>query len=138
MKKTLLALAAAGVLGSTGAIAANEAETAGILTTVQYRDHDGARYRDHDYRADARFREWYDHSQTPYNREVWIRNWLERGINDGRIDHVEARRLERELARLEAKERAFNRDRRITPREEAELHRDLDRLADNLRRHMQG
>jgi hypothetical protein len=48
----------------------------------------------------------------------------------------EARRLYGELREVEAKERAFRSDGRISGREEAELNRDLDRLAANVRDQM--
>jgi hypothetical protein len=54
-------------------------------------------------------------------------------LHDGRITNSEARRLYRELAAVEAKERAFRADGRLTYREDAELNRNLDRLAENVR-----
>jgi hypothetical protein len=128
MKKTLLALAAVGVLASTGAVANGADERVPHMTPVQYHGND--------YRHDERYREWYDHSANIYDRGQKIRNWIDRGISDGRINQGEARRLQRELARFEEKERSFNRDGRISHREEEELNRDLDRLADNVRQQM--
>src|SRR4051812_45580425 len=100
MKMTLLAFAAMGFFASAGAIAADGIGPGGpVMTTVQYRDHD--------YRNDERHRERYDHSQNIYDRGVQIRNWMERGISEGRISQSEARRLQRELARFEERERNF-------------------------------
>jgi hypothetical protein len=54
-------------------------------------------------------------------------------MNDGSITRSEARRLQRSLGSIEAKERAFRSDGRLNNRELAELNRDLDRLALNVR-----
>ena len=51
--------------------------------------------------------------------------------NDGRITDREARRLYRELSVIESKERAFMADGRLNYREDAELKRNLDRLAES-------
>jgi hypothetical protein len=66
-------------------------------------------------------------------REARIRAQIQRGVNDGRITNREARGLYRELASIEARERAFKADGRLNYREDAELNRDLDRLANNVR-----
>ena len=54
-------------------------------------------------------------------------------MNDGRITNREARILYRQLAAIEPKERTFKSDGRLSYREDAELNRRLDRLADNVR-----
>jgi hypothetical protein len=70
-------------------------------------------------------------------READIRARIERGQRNGRITAFEARRLERELREVRAKERAYWRnDGRMSQRESAVLHRDLDRLAENVRQQM--
>jgi Skp family chaperone for outer membrane proteins len=118
MKKTLLALAAAGVLASTGAVAANGHDTHGpVVAPVQY--HDGDR--------------WDDRSAAVNERESRINERIQRGIRDGRINEREARFLQRELSQIESKERSFNRDGRLSHRESEELNRDLDRLTDHVR-----
>jgi len=118
MKKTLLALAAAGVVASTGAIAANGHDTHGpAFAPVQY--HDGDR--------------WDDHSKSVNEREARINDRIARGIRDGHITEREARSLQRELSQIESKERSYNRDGRLSNRESEELNRDLDRLTDHVR-----
>ena len=118
MKKTLLALAAAGVFASMGAVAANGHDTQGpALAPVQY--HDGDR--------------WDNRSATVNERESRINERIQRGIRDGRINEREARFLQRELSQIESKERSFNRDGRLSHRESEELNRDLDRLTDHVR-----
>jgi len=118
MKKTLLALAAAGVFASMGAAAANGHDTQGpAFSPVQYHDGD---------RLDNR-------SATVNERESRINDRIARGIRDGRINEREARSLQRELSQIESKERSFNRDGRLSNRESEELNRDLDRLTDHVR-----
>ena len=53
-------------------------------------------------------------------------------MNDGRVTRSEARRLYRQLASIEAKERSYRADGRLSYREEAQLKRDLDSLAQNV------
>jgi hypothetical protein len=117
MNKTLLALAPAGVLVTTGAVTANDLRVP-EMTRVQY---NGG---------------WYDRSATINDREARINDRIERGMRDGRINEREARRLTGELNRIEQKERDFKDDGRLSRRETDELSRDLDRLADHVRQEM--
>ena len=120
MNRTLLALAAAGVLASTGATAANGHDTqSSAFAPVQYQ------YRDSD--------RWDDRAATVNQREARINDRIERGIRDGRINEREARFLMRELNQIEAKERSYASDGRLNRRESEEINRDLDRLADHVR-----
>ena len=114
MNKTLIALAAAGVLASGAAAAGTRDVSSAGFTHVQYHSEDRA----------AQINE----------REARITARIERGIQDGRITEREAHRLHRELRDVTAKERAFKSDGRLDGRETNELNRDLDRLADHLRR----
>jgi hypothetical protein len=62
---------------------------------------------------------------------------IERGMRDGRITDREARRLQRELNDIQAREHQFRSNNgRIGPREADEINRDLDRLADHVRDQM--
>jgi hypothetical protein len=122
--KTLIALATAGILAST-AVAAGPADTRvdqqlhpAVMTHVQYSE-----YRD-------------DRAAAIDERESRITERIQRGMSDGRITNREARRLQRELDAIEAKERAFRSDGRLNRRETDELNRDLNRLADHVRQQM--
>ena len=124
MRKTLIALATAGLLASGGAIAGttvqiNHGFGSAAIVPVQYTER----------HADA----WYDRSANINDREARIKARIDRGLNDGRITNREARRLYRELASIEAKERAFKADGRLSYREDRELKRNLDQLAENVR-----
>jgi hypothetical protein len=79
---------------------------------------------------------WDDRSATINEREARINARIQRGLRDGRITNREARRLYNELADIEEKERAFGSDGRLSGRESAELNRDLDRLAEDVREQM--
>jgi hypothetical protein len=113
MKSILVALAAAGMLVST----------AGVAQTYP---RDNPRWAQND--------RWDDRSAGIDEREARINARIQRGIDSGRIDDFEARRLGRELRDIEAKERAYKDDGRLTRRETESLNRDLDRLTDNVRR----
>jgi hypothetical protein len=121
MRSTLIALATVGVLASGGAVAATTIPHSGSAAFVPVQ-----------YSAD-RSSNWDDRSANINEREARLRARIERGVNDGRITNREARILYRQLASIEAKERTFKSDGRISYREDAELKRDLDRLADNVR-----
>jgi CRISPR/Cas system-associated endoribonuclease Cas2 len=120
MNRTLIAIATAGLLASGAAVAgqtnmyAAEANHQGLVG-VQY-GYD---------RSDER-------SANINEREARIKDRIQRGMHDGSLTDREARRLYRELADIEGKERAFRSDGRLDGRETAELNRDLDRLASNL------
>ena len=129
MRTTLIALATAGVIASGGALAGTT--TVQVQHTafvpVQYSTQYSTPYvAPAPDRFDVR-------AATVNEREARIRARIERGLSDGRITHREARRLYRQLASIEAKERSFKSDGRINRREDAELRRDLDRLAENVR-----
>ena len=124
MKNTLIALSVAGVLASSGAVAgttsdriARDVGFAGFVP-VQYGDryHDGSDWR----------------SMNINEREAQLRARIDRGMSDGRLTNREARSLHRDLASIEARERAYRADGLLTGRETAELNRELDRLASNV------
>ena len=121
--RALIALAIAGVLAST-AVAASPVDprvdrhSYPVLIPAQYSE-----YRD-------------DRAAAIDERESRITERIQRGMSDGRITNREARRLQRELNAIEAKERAFKGDGRLNRRETDELNRDLNRLADHVRQEM--
>ena len=131
MRNTLIALATAGVIASGGAAAGTttvQVNGSPAIVPVQYTQYtDRYAYSDpYAYRSEER-------SANINEREARIKARIERGLNDGRITPREARRLYRQLASIEAKERAFKADGRLSYREDAELNRDLDRMAENVR-----
>ena len=124
MKRTLTALATAGLILSGAAVAspsAIESRTVDLgaagFTRVQHYEHE----------------RWDERSGSIRDRETRINSFIQRGIDDGRIDRREARRLYRELNDIRGKERSFLSDGRLDGRERAELNSDLDRLAENVR-----
>jgi hypothetical protein len=126
MRKSLIALATVGVLAS-GAVAADS-------YTVRIGEHDGRSIVTvQDYGND--FRGWYDEGRrmSVDERQARINARIEHGFQTGTLTRREARQLERQLARTEEKEQAFEADGRLTGRERAELHRDLDYVAQRLR-----
>ena len=133
MRKTLIALATAGVLASGLAAAGNTTGHAGpaafvpVQYTQQYPQQSPDRWHDD---------RWDDRAQNINEREARIRARIERGQSLGRLTDREARYLARQLNVIEAKERTFMADGRLNYREEAELKRNLDRLADNVRTQM--
>ena len=137
MRKTLIALATAGVLASGLATAGNTTGHAGSATfvPVQYTQQHPQQNppqneeRWHDDR-------WDDRAQNINEREARIRARIERGQSVGRLTDQEARNLYRQLRVIEAKERSFKADGRLNYRETAELNRNLDRLAENVRAQM--
>ena len=120
MKSTLIAIAATAMLASTGAVA---------QSYQPYQPYQ----RDHQSAQNDR---WDDRAQTINEREARINARIQRGMSDGRINDWEARRLYGELRDIEAKERAFRDDGRLSRRETESLNRDLDRLADHVRQQM--
>jgi len=131
MKRTLLALAAVSVVSSGAAFAGMTAVQRGTIDSatvvpVQYYERGPVQYYE---RGEAR-------SASIDEREARIHEWIQRGLNEGRIRPWEARRLQQELADIQARERALTADGRLSGREFAELNRDLDRLADNVRERM--
>jgi hypothetical protein len=113
MKSVLIALAAAGMLVST----------AGVAQTT-HRDNPHWTQNDR----------WDDRAASINDREARINAHIQRGMDSGRINDREARRLVRELRDIEAKERAYKDDGRLSRRETESLNRDLDHLTDNVRR----
>ena len=131
MKNTLIALATAGIIASGSAAAVTttvQVNGSAAIVPVQYTQYtDRPAYSDPNaYRSDDRL-------ATINEREAQIRARIERGLNNGRITNREARLLYRQLASIEAKERAFKSDGRLSYREDAELKRGLDQLAANVR-----
>ncbi len=132
MKLTLIAVAAVGALacGAATAGTASVANRNAGLVLVQYGS-DYSQNRDAEY--------WQNRSEDRAaridEREAHISDRIERGMRNGRITDWEARRLHRQLQNIEAKERDFKaNDGRVGAREFNELNRDLDRLAENVRR----
>lgn len=126
MRKSLIALATVGVLTSGAAAADNY--------TVRFGEHDGrSSVTVQDYGTD--FRGWYDEGRrvSVDERQARINARIEQGFQTGSLTRREARQLERQLALTEEKERAYEADGRLTGRERAELHRDLDSVAQRLR-----
>src|SRR5512147_1569585 len=100
MKSIVIAVAAAGAIAASGAMAGTTTSGARpelgspALVPAQYV------YRNDAYRNDDR--------QAQINeREARIQARIERGLADGRLTEWEARRLQRELNHVQAKERAF-------------------------------
>ena len=114
MKLTVIALAAAGLLASA------------VVPAQPYHRDDQQRWAQNDDR-------WDDRAAGVDDREARINARIQRGMNDGRITEGEARRLYRELRDVEAKERAFKNDGRLSRRETDEINRDLDRLTGHVR-----
>ena len=114
MKTTLIALAALGMLASTA-----------VPAQTYHRD-DAQRWAQQQDR-------WDDRAVGINEREARINARIQRGMSDGRINEHEARRLYRELRDIEARERAFKDDGRLSRRETDEINRDLDRLRDHVR-----
>jgi len=135
MNRTLIAIITAGLLASGAAVAGSVHSVgdnhSGNFIAVQY----GYGYYGYGYdRSDQYRNDRSDERSASINeREARIKNRIQRGIQDGSLTDWEARRLYRELGYVENKERAFRSDGRIDGREAAELNRDLDRLADNVR-----
>ena len=125
MRKTLIALATAGVLASGIAVAGNtnRHDFSSAFRPVQYTER-------HDDRS------WDDRAQAVNEREARLRARIQHGQHTGRLTDREARNLYRQLSFIESKERTFMADGRLNRREEAELKHNLDRLADNLRTQM--
>ena len=135
MKNTLIALATAGVIASGSAAAGTttvQVNGSAAIVPVQYTQYtDRPAYSDPN--ADPNAYRSDDRLATINEREAQIKARIERGLNNGRITNREARILYRQLASIEAKERAFKSDGRLSYREDAELKRDLDRMAENVR-----
>jgi len=126
MKKSLIVVAVAAVVGAGTAAADNLSVRFGntgsaSYITVQHRDDD--------------FRRWYDdgRQQTVDERQARIAHRIQAGVQNGELTRREARQLERQLNATEQKERAFESDGRLSHRERAELNRDLDVVAQRLR-----
>jgi hypothetical protein len=128
MKQTLIVIATAGALASGAAIGQTtvRADQRHAIAPVQYAQplHE---------RAQPSYDRWDDRSLSVNEREARIKVRIDRGYSDGRLTEYEARRLLRQLASLEGKERTFMSDGRLNRRENAELSRDLDQLASNVR-----
>jgi hypothetical protein len=132
MKKSIFAVAVAGVL-ATGVAAAEDAVIRFDNGNVQiYSAQDRWWEHNQDRRYDNNPRD--DGRQFDINREqARLQERIQRGIENGRLTRPEARRLEREIADIEAKQRAFEADGRLGPREARELQADLDELRARMR-----
>jgi hypothetical protein len=132
MKKSLIAIAAAGLVAS-GAAAAES-------YVLNFDNGNVRAYAvQHDWRYDND--RWNDRRDDGRRfsideRQGNIRDRIQRGIDNGRLTPPEARRMLRELNDVQAKERAFESDGRLGRRERDELNADLDRLNDQLRRQL--
>ena len=121
MKRTLFIVVASSAIASGVAFAgmpnvqSGDPSVSARVVPVQYYE-----------RSDAR-------SASIKEREARINEWIERGLNNGRLRPWQARRLQRELGNIEARANAMEADGRLSGREFAELDRDLDRLANNVR-----
>jgi hypothetical protein len=129
MKSTMIALAAAGLLASTGAVAQSYYyyDTPRHYVVPPRYSYDAPTYHDWQARAD-------DRSSMINDREARIDARIQRGLANGRITDREARWLHRELRDIEAKERSYMSDGFLSRTEFNELSGDLDRLAENVRR----
>ena len=127
MKKSLIAIAAAGVLVS-GVAAADR-------YVLNFDDGNVRAYAvQHDWRYD---RQWNDGRNFSIDeREARMHDRIQRGLDSGRLTPREGRRLMRHLDNIEAKERAFEYDGRLGRRERDELHHDLDNLAGEIRQQL--
>jgi hypothetical protein len=128
MKKSLIAIAAAGVLAS------------GVAAAERYVvNFDNGNVRAYAVQHDPRYdnNRWNDGRNFSIDqREANIHERIRRGLNDGRLTRREARPLLRELENIEAKERAFESDGRLGGRERDALHNDLDNLAARVRQQL--
>ena len=73
----------------------------------------------------------YDLGQMPTDvstRIIWIREYVRSGLQSRRITQNSAQYARRELTAIEAQNRQFNRDGRLTQREAQMLEKRLDRL----------
>lgn len=121
MKKSLIALAVAGLVASTAMAATPAREARAAYLPVQYEQRWDGNPRD-------------DERQMQVDeRQSRLANRIERGFENGRLTRPEARRLHDQLRHIEAKQRAFESDGRLGPREQAELQDDMDRLAARIR-----
>jgi hypothetical protein len=114
MKSTLIALATAGLLAS------------GVAGAQSYQ-YDQPRHQNWQARADDRI-------ATVNDREARIDARIQRNHANGRLTDREARWLSRELRNIQAKERTYMADGRMSSSEFSTLTADLDRLANNVRR----
>jgi len=122
MRRTMIAVATAGLLASGAAMAGTSVTRdfgAATVVPAQYSNQNDHR--------------WDDRSVSINEREARIRARIQLGLNDGRLTGGEARRLYRELAAIEAKEHAYMADHRLDYRELAQLNHALDGLAANVR-----
>lgn len=135
MKKSLIAVATAGLI-ATGTVLAETTVYRldnGTLRNYSVQDQrhwdGGARDvgpSDNNWRDD-------DRQLGVDQRQARLQERIQRGFDNGRLTRPEARRLQRELEDIEAKQRAFEADGRLGRREEATLQNDLDALAARAR-----
>ena len=132
MKKSLIALATAGVLVSGAAAADSFTVRFGSFQSpgfVAVQDNREWRHDRDDWRS------WYDDGRrfSVDERQALIHQRIQRGFEQGQLTRREARQLERNLARIEEKERGYEYDGRLNRREQADLHAELDQVAQRLR-----
>jgi hypothetical protein len=125
MRRSLIALAAAGIVAS-GVAGANgfasrvdHAAPSGYVA-VQERHYYGDRWDD-----DRRF--------SVDEREQRLMERIRNGRDRGALTRWEARQLRDDLLAIQSKERIYRQDGRIDGAERDDLHRELDRVAWNLR-----
>ena len=126
MRKSLIALAIAGLV-----VAGSAAADSFTVRIGDRGDTSFVRVQSHD----NDFRGWYDDGRrlSVDDRQARIAQRIEAGAQNGGLTRREARQLGRQLAAVEHKERSFESDGRLSGRERAELHRDLDYVAQQLR-----
>jgi hypothetical protein len=129
MKKSLIAVAAAGLIASGLATADTTVYRFGDGTVQRYTIQDD-RHRDGSW--DNNWRD--DERQLSVDqRQARLQERIRRGFDNGRLTHEEARRMQRRLEQTEAKQRAYEGDGRLNRRETEALHVDLDTLAQRVR-----
>ena len=132
MKKSLIALATAGLLVSGAAAADSFTVRFGSFQSPGF----VAVQHDRDLRGNRDdWRSWYDDGRrfSVDERQSLIHQRIQRGFEQGQLTRREARQLERQLGRIEEKERGYEYDGRLNRREQTDLHAELDVLAQRLR-----
>lgn len=129
MKKSLIAVAAAGLIASGLAAAETTVYRFGDGTIQRYTIQDDRHWNgnwDNNWRDDER-------QLSVDQRQARLQERIRRGFDHGRLTNEEARRMQRQLDRTETKQRAYEGDGRLNRRESESLHVDLDTLAQRVR-----
>lgn len=125
MKKSLIVIAVAALVGAGSAAADHFVVRIGPAGSAQYY---AEPYRDHEFGG------FDDHRRSSVDeRQARIAQRIQNGLHNGGLTRREARQLARQLNATEHKESAFESDGRLNGRERAEVHRDLDVVAQRLR-----